>query len=38
MKQILIINSHPDKESLCAELAKAYQCGTKKQRKNSEHK
>lgn len=30
MKQILIINGHPDKESLCAELAKSYQCGAEK--------
>jgi NAD(P)H dehydrogenase (quinone) len=30
MKQILIINGHPDKESLCAELAKSYQRGAEK--------
>jgi putative NADPH-quinone reductase len=30
MKKILIINGHPDKESLCAELAKSYQRGAEK--------
>jgi NAD(P)H dehydrogenase (quinone) len=30
MKQILIINGHPDKESLCTELAKSYQRGAEK--------
>ena len=30
MKQILIINGHPDKESLCAELAKSYERGAVK--------
>lgn len=30
MKKILIINGHPDKESLCAELAKSYHRGAEK--------
>ena len=30
MKNILIINGHPDKESLCTELAKQYQNGAEK--------
>jgi multimeric flavodoxin WrbA len=30
MKKILIINGHPDKESLCTEFAKSYKAGAEK--------